>query len=372
MGSTTNTYKETGGTSGRLHVRRWGVKQSPPIDFTMPLPQLCRSVRLKSGFDSMNGGELFRLNQCSTWQDPVWGPQSAGEINSHQSFATSDGLPTGREWNLAYARAYAKWLGEIYTKAEMLTNYAERAESVAMLSNRLTQIYRGATQLKRGDFRGFVKTFGIKPKSKHKDLAWTRPRQFSGLWLEYWFGWAPVINDIYTATKNYGTPPKMKLVKQGSAQSFEQIGFGASGQVHAIQTGKVIVRICGRVEVTSESLFEQNRLGLLNPAKTALDIIPFSWLAGWFMNLSQVLGQYTDFAGLRLLDATVSTRTKWEHTWTCSGRGTWTQEFNQYTRFRANALPRVKLGFSLPNGLSITRGATLASLITQLFAPHKG
>lgn len=41
-------------------------------------------------------------------------------------------------------------------------------------------------------------------------------------------------------------------------------------------------------------------MGLINPALTAFQIIPLSFILNWFINVEQVLGALTDFAGLSL------------------------------------------------------------------------
>lgn len=379
MGTVSKQWIAAGGDSGDWEIKKLRNKQAKPIDYRMPLEYFLYRKKLIAGLKGTvsNPVPYYRWMDVSTWQDTLWSSSARNDENCSDTGFQSD-LPSGSEWNMAYSRAYSKFLEASYQRADMMTNFAERGQSVQMLTSRLSQILKGARQLKAGKFRGFLETFGIKPLKKHAGLKWTRPRQFAGLWLEYWFGWAPVINDIYTATTNYGTPIKDQIVKQGSARewSYSRTRYhpsqwaGESIWMH--EEGSVRVTICGKIVVENSSLFELNKAGLVNPAVTALELIPFSWLAGWFNNLAQVLRQYTDFVGLRLVDATVSTKTKrmYTHEHTLQGSiNKWTGNWQVYGRRKIKTLPRIKLYASLPNGLSVTRGATLASIVVQLFSP---
>lgn len=376
MGTVTTSFATYGGDSYDWMIQKFRSKQAKPIDYTLPLEYY--TYRQKLLFGVSGKGTLvpyYSFSNISTWQDPLWSTSG----RNHDQFTASGpvvNLPTGAEWNKAYARAYSKFLGAVYERAALMTSLAERGQTVRMLTSRLSQILKGAKQLKAGKFRDFLNTFGLKPKKKHAGLKWSRPKQFAGLWLEYWFGWAPTINDIYTATVNYGKPIDDKTVKQGSAVSWSN-SYNANpsgGTVRSSDEGTVRVTICGRVVVDNPSLFELNRMGLVNPAVTALELVPFSWLYGWFGNLQQVLSQYTDFVGLTLKDATVSTKTKrvFSHYHVSYGyTNSWSASFTSYSRRKVKTLPTVRLVHRLPNGLSVTRGATLASLVVQLFAPKR-
>lgn len=367
-------YRQSGNPwSGTWYYRQFREKQTRPIDTKLQLRY---------------GVYLERLTEFQAWGGitpsapslyPYWSYNS--QVSQNSWFFNNYGpgaFPSSATIDRAYARAYAKFLDACYTRAATMTNIAERGSTIAMLTNRLSQLYKGARQLKTGDFAGFVQTFGITPKAKHKDLKWTRPKQFAGLWLEYWFGWAPTISDIYTAVENYGKPVKDVRVKQGSQSVWNFTKSESDGgwyQCTNTESGTVRINISGRIAVDNPSLFELNRLGLVNPAVTALEVIPFSWLAGWFVNLQQVLSQYTDFVGLKLMDATVSIKTEGAHSYFSPNHGKWGAGVSQkrriqtYVRGTVTTLPRVKIVAQLPNGLSVTRGATLASLLVQLFAP---
>lgn len=374
-------WTESGGSNGSFIGRSFRAIQTRPIDYTMPLAYYNYHARFINAWESwynQPSTPLRMWNQASSWGDKDWA-QNARNYDQVSWAGLQDSLPNGAEWKRAYAKAYGKFVGFITDRCQMMTNVAERGETVKMLLNRLSQFRDAAVALRKKDFRKFLAVWGVKPLPKHRNKVWVRPREVSGLWLEYWFGWAPTINDIYTAVETYGAPVKPDTIKFGSAVNWARTSsysVNSENRLETAEKGKVQVSICGRIVVENPSLFEANRLGLVNPAATALELIPFSWLAGWFVNLQQVLNQYTDFVGLKLIDGSVSTKTT---SWYSYERDTqfgtyrihWEQRVRAYTRRPVRNLPRVRIVASLPKGLSITRGATLASLVVQLLAPVK-
>lgn len=279
----------------------------------------------------------------------------------------------------AYARAYEKFKSKVYTQATNLTALKERGKTIDMVVSRLQQVLKGAQALKKGRFKEFLGIFGVKPLPKHVHRRWARPKEFSALWLEYWMGWAPTVGDVYTSLEFLGGEIPTTTVRAGSSALLDYKSVStSSGRVRtSISKGKVTVWIQADVELTNPNLYNLNGLGLLNPAKTVWETIPFSWLADWFTNVGQVLGQVTDWVGLELKNLVVSSKTKGELQFLAtntpsSGQVLWrNREYSSFFRKVDGSLPVVKPILRLPNGLSITRGLTLASLLTQIFAPAK-
>lgn len=320
--------------------------------------------------------------RCDTYQ---WGETSPVPIASGTETSptfTSDGM-------LAYARAYAKFKDQAYTQASNLTAIAERAKTFDMVLARLQQLHKGATALKRGRFKEFLNTFGVRPLKKHEHTRWTRPKQFGSLWLEYWMGWAPTVGDVYTTIETLSKPIPEETIRAGSSvplnKSFTQ-GTGSNpyrAVATTIHSGKGTVWIQAKVVVTNPSLHIAQTLGLINPFKTIWETISFSWLADWFTNVGQILGQFTDWVGLQLKDLIISSKTDVTSSWSLTnppvvyGGSSWkTMSYNRshvwFTRWvNLTGLPTIKPIFRLPNGLSITRGATLASLLATMFAPSR-
>lgn len=296
-------------------------------------------------------------------------------------------LPNNSYFQAAYAKAYGKFVDNCNLgaeKSQMATNLAERASTLEMVEKRMIQLLKGAKALKKGNFKQFCTIFGITPKKEHAKNRWSRPQQFSGLWLEYWFGWAPTVADINNGLNivksHFGGDETLRgpIIAKGASTFTFDTGFkrtysDSSGSCLEQLKGKMQVRIQADVIVTDGFGLMWNQLGLVNLLSTSWELIPFSWFAGWFGNIAQVLGQSTDFVGLELQNITVSCKTSWtEYTHSAPSWDQWCQReirYNSYVRTIPTTLPRVRLVWALPKKLSLTRGATLASLITVLFSP---
>ena len=123
----------------------------------------------------------------------------------------------------AYAKAYDKLVDKVRgeSSAMLAVNVAERAQSFQMIGKRATQLLTGLRQLRRFDLPGMLGTFGFKLQKKRKEPPqWVRlgkgrthripntrvqsdsyalrrkAKSAGSLWLEYWFGWSPLISDI--------------------------------------------------------------------------------------------------------------------------------------------------------------------------------
>lgn len=367
--------------TGSWNTRVWtsvrGVKQVP-FDPSHKPPLGYRVER-----------RMLKDHQLGRYQNQVgvtlWGELTPPHIvTSGFEPLRTQGLDFTSEGSLAYANAYAKFKEKAYTQAANLTALRERAKTIDMISQRLTQLFRGARALRRGRFREFLATFGIRPLKKHERTRWTRPKQFGALWLEYWMGWAPTIGDIYNSVDAYCREIPNETIRAGSSVPLHGSSTRQSGGAKAISSyeGKGTVWIQGQVEITNPDLHKAQALGLINPALTVWETTPFSWFFGWFSTLSQTLGQLTDWVGLRLQNTTVSAKTEAVSSWHCSDARHvfgWeeppvmyhSKSFFWFSRHVVSSLPLVKPQLRLPNGLSLSRGATLASLLTTMFAPTR-
>lgn len=286
--------------------------------------------------------------------------------------------------NLAYARAYAKFKDKAYTQAANLTALKERVKTIDMILSRLSQLRKGAKALKKGRFKEFLDTFNIRPLKKHKGKRWTRPKQFGALWLEYWMGWAPTIGDVYNSVDAFCGEVPAETIRAGSSVPLCEAHSQRSGNATANSSyeGKGTVWIQGQVEITNPNLHKAQTLGLINPALTLWETTPFSWFFGWFNTLAQTLGQFTDWVGLRLKNLTISAKTEVVSSWRLVNAKTvfgssapnvmyHSKSFFWFSRHVVSELPLVKPVWHIPNGLSLSRGATLASLLTTMFAPTR-
>lgn len=364
--------------SGSRFRPRYSIRQGyrqVPFDpkYKPPLPYILHELSL----DKSHRGD---------W-DGICGSILWGEIQPQPGVYDGLGataLNFSPHGNIAYARAYQKFKDKVYAQASNLTAIQERSKTIDMVEKRLSQLYKGAKALKAGRFREFLRIFGIRPLKKHENTRWTRPKEFGGMWLEYWMGWAPTIGDVYLSMEALSRPIPDDTIRAGSKTPFSDSFEQSEGSAKAISSyaGECTVWVQGIVEITNPSLHAAQKLGLINPAKTAWETTPFSWFVDWFTNVGQVLGQVTDWVGLQLKNLIVSCKTRAASSWLLEGaralfgpRYPATMYHNKswlwFSRHMPHSMPTIGLKIQLPNGLSLTRGATLASLLATMFAPSR-
>lgn len=300
---------------------------------------------------------------------------------------------------LCYNRAYSKWSSKISETADMGAALAEWRSTVDMVNNRTFAAYqrarleavkrverrardlvRGYRALRKGRFREFLSTLGVKPKKKHEMKRWNKPKDAAGLWLEYWFGWSPTVNDIYNAVNLWQSPvPDAAFSAASSFQESRVTSYSNTDDslVRNSWTGKFIVRLQARVRISNPNLYEANRLGLTNPAAVAWEVVPFSFLIDWFVNVGEVIGGYTSELGLEITDRQVLRFFKGDSSSVMIGNKNYPSYLYGWdckakvalVKREVGLFPSPMLTYALPR-ISWTRAATAVSLLVSVFS-HK-
>lgn len=330
-----------------------------------------------------------RENLGHTKREILYGDPSPVSSENDPAIAKANINNESNEWYIrAYNKAYSDlWNDDRLNSAEFGVSLAEGHEAVSMIVDRAKRLGSAWKSLKRGQFRSFLYFLGTRPKKRHANTLWTRPKDAASLWLEYWLGWAPLLSDIH-ASLNVITGPvnpiPITLSGKGSAVfNYEQITPPSQAKAYGLRTvvrckSKMMVRLGVTVEVSNPNAYLTNQLGLSNPAAIAWAVVPFSFVVDWFTNVGKVLNGYTDFYGLK---KTNQFRTRYVR---------FTSEYQLEEGLRPSDPPSAKKGqvyygegirmrrtpgvfpgpslqLWLPRGLSVTRGATAISLLVSLF-----
>lgn len=160
---------------------------------------------------------------------------------------------------------------------------AEVGQSTNMILGRIGQMAAFANNVRRG-------RWGAKGMKRPSKKARNTPgdRRLANNWLEFQYGWTPLMNDIYDLLKALDDGLTRRGTRVG-ANSSENISIkGISGQARAGLKGTV----------RNEGLYNLNRYGLLNPAQLAWNLLPLSFVFDWFVPVSRTLGALTGTAGL--------------------------------------------------------------------------
>lgn len=267
--------------------------------------------------------------------------------------------------------------------ADLGVMLGEGKEAFNMVADRMIGLRKSYKALRRGDFRRFLRELSVDPKRKHRSKIRSTAAEASGLWLEYWFGWKPFTQGIFDAlgvVTGPGTSGRRRV--HGVAKvivpfASKQTGSNSDNYCRVMSfEGVGFVKQGATVFVESENLLLLNKLGLINPAAVAWELVPFSFVVDWFTRAGDVINGWTDLVGVGVerpystfyLKGTV--RGEYGRR-SLDGPGPniavleW--RAGSGTRYDSLSSPVATVPRLLNYGNSQTRAATAASLLTQLF-----
>lgn len=351
-----------------LTVRQYGYAQARPIDralaYTTGRGQL---TNLQTSMGGINIGDAFNLTHM---------PQT--RYND--------------AWNSVWNRAYEKLRGEV-ANVQAGVNIVEYRQARNMFATRGKEFAGLLLLLARGKFVTAGRALGCtfydgKPPRRNRS-GWALPNyarktniSMSNLWLEWHFGVSPLISDVQEAAKVL-TDPLPNVYIKGSAQEYAKYKTrlddvaNPGTYTEEIWDMRIRARQATGIAITNPNLALAQQLGVLNPAALLWEIVPFSFVLDWFVNVGDWLQGFTDFAGMTLHDP-VKTSHRWSwHTYTRVSKPVGGTHWNGLRKGSRIDMERT-LGLSGPTLRvrplklpSMARVATAWSLLSQLAQRHR-
>lgn len=345
--------RDLSGYSGKVLISkeyRDGYKWKGPAKSRPPLPFLGRYS------STIPGPGRLQLGCMST--------------ASYQACYSNEAL---RAKNLAMQRAWSRFRDSCYDTASIGTALAEIRESANLIRSRAIQLGSAFLALKKGNFRRFLKLMQVRPLRKDKRTRWTRPKDASSIWLEYWMGWAPMIGDIYDAgavlSRDFADFTVTAFASATFQHKIRMQGYGL--QHTADNSGKAGVKYQAVVRVTNPNLALAEQMGLINPAVVLWEVVPFSFIINWFIPVGDYLANYSFGAGMSLTkrEQTQRTRVSGSELRIYNGVVDWsnTSKAAFFSRSVDGFTLPPQLLFDPPTKLSITRAATAIGLLVSIF-----
>lgn len=221
--------------------------------------------------------------------------EAAGNISPGQ------GLPAQFGWgypdNLTVVRdaALSNLLDKIRKGPNLAVDFAERRQTISMLRDTL----RFREQVKK-----FVRGLVIPRKLHGKSRASQRMDYITGKWMEYRYGWSPLMGSVFDAfdqlMREVKSEPYFVRGRAGMVRNevyLEPEGsFNPAAYVSAPATGRRVVEWSAnrstRCEMKVWFAPTSGRISdwtTLNPANIAWELLPFSFVLDWFVNVGQFL-----------------------------------------------------------------------------------
>lgn len=272
-------------------------------------------------------------------------------------------------------------------KGALLTSSLEWRESLGMIAKRSAQLRAAYSAVRRLDLKRAANILGMSSRDLRSIRKRVKGRAASPteLWLEFWMGWAPLHGDIGHALETLSRAPALnqhfRVGVSYTGTKFETIdGDSKSSTSRFYERSQCTMKgryaAYGSWKVTNHNYQLTQQLGFANPALTAWELVPFSFIVDWFTNVGQVLGALTDFMGVEFTNTGIGVSREYSFFrigFTAeaingqylrryySGGGTRTVKARNPWGF-----PTPRLSIELPR-LSLTRAATAISLLTENF-----
>jgi hypothetical protein len=217
---------------------------------------------------------------------------------------TADAMPLANYKDplgqLVMNQSYEKFRGEIYTSAGLGVDFVEYHQTLNMFTKAVTTLVDFTKRVKHADFVGAARALkmqfvppGVKPR-----------RAWASNWLEYHFGVEPLLADIHDCAEIFNNPLKTFHATKGRSFTFDSASyntnFGSVTDSGRYESTYVGVNGGTVRSITSQTFHTLDQLGIINPASLVWEVVPFSFVVDWFVNVGDMVRSLSDFAGLSL------------------------------------------------------------------------
>lgn len=155
---------------------------------------------------------------------------------------------------------------------DLLTSLAELPETISFLHKAIRQ----ASAL-------------VKPRRLVKSIKDMRSTKISGSWLEYRYGLMPIIYDVYGLLQVIERMGRLYETSRDRSDTDVQYEYSDSVYQYSV-SGLTVNRAWVKRRYDPKNLF--NSVGSLlsfNPLKTAWELVPYSFVVDWFVNIGDAI-----------------------------------------------------------------------------------
>lgn len=266
-------------------------------------------------------------------------------------------------------RALDKLYSECNQAEALRVAWLEREKAVELVIDTFKLIVRVARAVKRRDPKLVRSILNKNPEAK--DIL----KQPASVWLVYWFGLVPTIGDMHHALGVFATPfPEVDLSVTGGSDFDSNQGYYPTEYINL--NGTAICKIGGTLSSINTTLDLAARLGFGQPLSVAYEMMAFSWLLDYAVNVGQLIKNLEPrFPGLVF--------TKQYHTYFGTGTASYRvgapyqdpeetlSSWDCYFMERSLGWPNYKLAFTSPLDLKLKQASYIVAVAIQLLTGLK-
>jgi hypothetical protein len=229
-----------------------------------------------------NDVEFQVMGSCASLGIPGysrnWASTEGFSANPHRSWDSNDDLAL-------IGKLRERIQGSDFNLATFL---AEGRESLSTIANAASRIYRAAKSLRKGDVVSAGRHLLVDKKRLSKNLAKGEVTEhwFASNWLQLQYGWLPLIHDVFSATQHLAAMQSRPMVMNYRAMR-KLRGTPVPGTSGWIASGSSILQ--GQFKAKLTHINEAALVGLEDPLSTAWELVPYSFVADWFLPIGDYL-----------------------------------------------------------------------------------
>jgi hypothetical protein len=191
-------------------------------------------------------------------------------------------------------------------KVNVAVAYAEAHKTSDLILDTARRIDKAYRAFRKGDLRGVAQNLNITPKRLHKS------------WLEYKYGWMPLLMDVKGAAEYFAqqhlvrpttfTVSATEEFAKNLTWKYTQATYGSGVPFDSTYFLSVYLKTRVKIwcELTSPHLSTMQQLGLTNPALVAWELVPFSFVFDWFVQVGDWLTAATAQQGVTIKRSMIS------------------------------------------------------------------
>lgn len=327
--SLNRVQRNAGAVAGCFEYRRTLYRQKKP--YTLNLPYSTWNARTTS--------------TTPGYAVPTWCNPNAATSGVGAAGCTAFSHVNGFSQNTNYTRAQnliadvtnkarERFINDMKGSAGLAVSLAEGREAMDMMSKRIYQVYDFCRAIRKGRISSAAQILGVQKhptytqlvkdmsvrgqlrKIRHKNRVYASNRYKkrlisekdnaeAELFLEFHFGWSPLVSDIYDTMDVLQRDIPSGCIKGRAKDSIlNDVIKTISGNATYTSTHNVNVNVVvgAKVGIKNPNLALANQLGIINPAVVIWSLIPYSFVVDWFSNVGTFLESFTDTAGYTITD----------------------------------------------------------------------